>query len=105
MAYWLENPTGARVTPLYRSAHTPMVLLGNTYEKLGNLDGWSLVRRDTDGSRHIVVAGPELAELARAFLPQRTPEEAAALAPFFSALRRVATGTGVNDGIEDDTVR
>jgi len=89
VAYWLENPKGSRSTPLYRRAHTPMILLGSALEKREHLDGWSLVRKDTAGVCHVVASGPELAELARPFMPERTPEEAAALAPFFAALRRI----------------
>ena len=90
VAYWIENPEGSRVTPLYRRARTPMVLLGSALEKREHLDGWSLVRRDAAGVRHVVASGAELAELARPFMPARTPEEAAALAPFLAALRRIA---------------
>jgi hypothetical protein len=89
VAYWIENPEGSRVTPLYRRARTPMILLGSTLEKREHLDSWSLVRRDAAGLRHIVASGAELAELARPFLPARTPGEAAALAPLLAALRRI----------------
>ena len=97
VAYWLENPKGLRVTPLYRRAHTPMILLGSTLEKRGHLDGWSLVRKDTASVRHVVASGPELAELARPFMPERTPEEARALAPFLAALRRITGALDTGD--------
>ena len=66
-----------------------MILLGSALEKREHLDGWSLVRRDTAGARHVMASGPALAELARPFLPERTPEEAAALAPFLAVLRQM----------------
>ena len=104
VAYWLENPKGSRVTPLYRRAHTPMILLGSALEKREHLDGWSLVRKDTAGVRHVVASGPQLAELACPFMPERTPEEAAALAPFLAALRRLTGPRDTNPEIKDERV-
>lgn len=103
VSYWLENPKGLRVTPLYRRAHTPMILVGSALEKCEHLDGWALVRKDTAGVRHVVASGPELAELARPFMPERTPEEAAALAPFLAALRRI-TDPDTDPEITDERV-
>jgi len=90
VAYWLENPKGLRVTPLYRRADTPMILLGSVLERREHLDGWSLVRKDTAGVRHVLASGPAITELARPFLPERTPEEAVAMALFFDALGRIS---------------
>ena len=55
------------------------------------------MRKDTAGVRHVVASGPELAELARLFMPERTPEEAAALAPFLAALRRITGALDTGD--------
>jgi hypothetical protein len=86
-AYWLEKPGGTRVTRLYRHADTPLIFAGRALEKLEALDGWTLARMDTDGVRHAIASGAELADLARPFMPERTPEEVRALAPFFAARR------------------
>jgi hypothetical protein len=86
-AYWLEKPGGTRVTRLYRHADTPLIFAGRALEKLEVLDGWTLARMDTDGVRHVIASGTELADLARPFMPKRTPEEVRALAPFFAARR------------------
>ena len=64
-----------------------MIFAGRALEKLEVLDGWTLARMDTDGVRHAIVSGAELAELARPFMPERTPEEMRALAPFVAARR------------------
>lgn len=89
LAYWLEHPLGTRVTKLYRRADTPMVFAGRPLERFGHVDGWALVRRDTARVRHVVASGPDLAELARPFMAERTPEEAVAMALFFDALGRI----------------
>lgn len=65
---------------------------------------WSLVRKDTASARHVVASGPELAELARPFMPERTPEEAAALAPFLAALRRITGPLDADPEIKDERV-
>ena len=64
-----------------------MIFAGRALEKLEILDGWTLARMDTDGVRRAIATGAELAELARPFMPERTPEEVRALAPFRTALR------------------
>jgi hypothetical protein len=66
-----------------------MVFAGRPLERFGHVDGWALVRRDTAGVRHLIASGADLAELARPFMPERTPEEAVAMARFFDALGRI----------------
>ena len=88
VAYWLENERGMRITKQYRCADRPLRWAGGALERFDHVSGMALAREDTSGMRHVVAVGPELAELARPFMPERTPEEAAALAPFFAALRR-----------------
>lgn len=66
-----------------------MVFAGRPLERFGHLDGWALVRRDTAGVRHLIASGADLAELARPFMPERTLEEAVAMARFFDALGRI----------------
>ncbi len=66
-----------------------MVFAGRPLERFGHVDGWALVRRDTARVRHVVASGPDLAELARPFMAERTPEEAVAMALFFDALGRI----------------
>ena len=104
VAYWLEDEYGTRVTRLYRGAASPMRMAGRAFEQLEHLDGWSLVRRDTSGVRHVVASSADLAELARPFMPKRTPEEAAALAPFFAALRRITDQRDPDPEIMDKRV-
>jgi hypothetical protein len=87
VAYWLENWPDHRVTKLFRACDTPMIFAGRALENLGHLEGWSLVRQDTSGGRHVVASGAELAALATPFKPERTPDDLAALAPYFAARR------------------
>ena len=87
LAYWLEDESGTRVTKLYRLATIPMILAGRALENRGDLLGWSLVRRDTNGIRHVVATASELAALAEPFMPDRTPLEAERLRPHLDAVR------------------
>jgi hypothetical protein len=104
VAYWLEDERRVRITKLYRCADRPLRWAGGALERFGHVAGLALARQDTSGTRHIVVTGAELAELARPFMPQRTPEEAAALAPFFAALRRIAGPRDPDPEITDKRV-
>ncbi len=104
VAYWLENEHGTRVTRLYRSADSPMRLAGRALEHLDHLDSWALIRQDTSGARHVVATDDDLAELARPFMPERTPVEAAALAPYFAALRRIPGPRDPDPEITDERV-
>ena len=102
VAYWLEDQYGTRVTKLYRLATTPMVLAGRVLENRGDLDGWSLVRRDMSGNRHVVATTSALATLAKPFQPARTPQETEALRPFLEAVR--ATGFRPSNAKTDERV-
>ena len=104
VAYWLENWPDHRVTKLFRAGDTPMVLAGRALEHLGHLDGWSLVRRDRSGGRHVIASGPALAALAEPFMPERTPDEVAALAPYFAALRSDPAEPSTDPEITDERV-
>jgi hypothetical protein len=103
-AYWLEKPGGTRVTRLYRHADTLLIFAGRALEKLEALDGWTLARVDTDGARHAIACGAELAELARPFMPERTPEEVKALAPFRAALHHEPGDPITDPEITDERV-
>jgi hypothetical protein len=104
VAYWLEDEHGTRVTKLFRAGERPLRLAGRALETAGHLDRWSLVSIDAPGVRHIVASGSDLAVLARPFMPQRTPEEAAALAPFFAALRRIPEYPTPDPAVTDERV-
>jgi hypothetical protein len=104
VAYWLENERGIRITKLYRCADRPLRWAGGALERSGHLAGMALARADTSGMRHVVAASAELAELARPFMPERTLQEAAALAPFFAALRRLPRDPITDPEITDERV-
>jgi len=104
VAYWLEDERGVRITKLYRCADRPLRWAGGALERFDHVAGLALAREDTSATRHVVVTGAELAELARPFMPDRTPEEAAALAPFFAALRRITDPRDPDPEITDKRV-
>ena len=88
VAYWLEDDLGNRVSRLFASSEKPMKLAGRVLENLGELDGWTVARRDTIGVRHVVASGNQLELAATPFMPVRTREEADAVRRFNEALRR-----------------
>jgi hypothetical protein len=90
VAYWLEDDSGNRISKLYSASDKPLKLAGRALESMGALDGWTVSRRDIDGVRHVVASGSDLEELARPFMPERTPAEAAVVGRFNRARR--ATG-------------
>ncbi len=102
LAYWLEDETGTRVTKLYRLATTPLVFAGRALENRGNLQGWSLVRRDTNGIRHVVATASEFANLAEPFMPERTPLEAEQIRRHLDTIR--AIGFRRSNAVTDERV-
>jgi hypothetical protein len=88
VAYWLEDDLGRRISKLFKTSDAPLRLAGRALENIGALEGWTVARRDRRGARHVVASGAMLEILATPFKPERTEEEAAALAPFFEGLRR-----------------
>ena len=88
VAYWLEDDLGNRVSKLFVSSEKPLKLAGRAFENLGTLQGWTVARRDLDGTRHVVASGSGLEALAQSFMPVRAPDEAAAVRRFNMARRR-----------------
>lgn len=88
VAYWLEDDLGHRVSRFFATSEKPMKLAGRALENLGELDGWTVARRDTTGARHVVASGRQLELAATPFMPLRTLEEADALRRLNEALRR-----------------
>jgi hypothetical protein len=88
IAYWLEDDLGNRISKLFASSAKPLRLAGRVLEKLGTLRDWAVARRDVEGRRHVVAASEDLEVLARPFMPDRTPEEAAVMARIHEALRK-----------------
>jgi hypothetical protein len=87
VAFWLEDELGNRVSKLFATSDKAMKLAGRVLENLGGMDGWTVVRRDTSGARHVVASGTDLEVMATPFKPVRTTAEQAALGHFLKALR------------------
>src|SRR5664280_468089 len=60
VAFWLEDELGNRVSKLFATSDKAMKLAGRVLENLGGMDGWTVVRRDTNGARHVVASGTDL---------------------------------------------
>jgi len=71
VAYWLEDDLGNRVSKLFAASEKPLKLAGRVLENLGGLDGWTVARRDINGTRHVVARGRDLAEAAEPYMPVR----------------------------------
>jgi hypothetical protein len=87
VAYWLEDDLGDRISKLYASSDKPLKLAGRALDNVGSLEGWTVARRDTAGTRHVVASGTDLETMATPFMPVRTAAEAAALRRFDEARR------------------
>jgi hypothetical protein len=87
VAFWLEDELGNRVSKLFATSDKAIKLAGRVLENLGGMDGWTVVRRDTSGARHVVASGTDLEVMATPFKPVRTTAEQAALGHFLKALR------------------
>jgi len=87
VAFLLEDELGNRVSKLFATSDKAMKLAGRVLENLGGMDGWTVVRRDTNGARHVVASGTDLEVMATPFKPVRTTAEQAALGHFLKALR------------------
>ena len=88
VSYWLEDELGNRVSKLFATSDKPLKLAGRVLENVGALEGWTVARRDIDGTRHVVASGTRLEELATPFMPARSPTEAEAVRRFNEARRR-----------------
>jgi hypothetical protein len=75
-AYWLEDDLGNRVSKLFSSSDRPLRLAGRVLENVGSLEGWSMVRRDMAGARHLVASGDDLVVMTIPFMPERTLADA-----------------------------
>jgi hypothetical protein len=89
VAYWLEDDLGNRISKLYASSDKPLKLAGRALDNVGSLEGWSVARRDTAGTHHVVASGTDLETMATPFMPVRTAAEAAALRRFDEARRSI----------------
>jgi hypothetical protein len=79
VAHWLEDGSGTRVSKLFAVSEKPLKLAGRALENVGSLAGWTVARRDTHGVRHVVASGTDLEDMARPFIPERTPAGAAVI--------------------------
>ena len=100
-AYWLEYGGRLRVTKLSRAPDRPLWMAGRVLESVGSLDGFALARRDLEGVRHVVASGVDFEAMARSHMPERTPEEAAAIDRHLAVIRAV----GLREPLEDTDQR
>ena len=89
VAYWLEDDLGNRISKLYASSDKPLKLAARALDNVGSLEGWTVARRDTTGTRHVVTSGTDLETMATPFMPVRTAAEAGALRRFDEARRSI----------------
>ena len=68
-------------------AASPFKLAGRALDNVGSLEGWTVARRDTAGTRHVVASGTDLETMAIPFMPVRAAAEAATLRRFDEARR------------------